>query len=130
MAVVIEGVVVSGRRLGHTLGFPTANVEMSEGSETVESGVYLSRVEIEGEFYWGVTNIGTNPTVGGVKRRSESYILDFGGDLYGCHIRVELRAFLRGEVRFESVEALCRQIEQDVEQAREILSESGHLNKL
>lgn len=113
----IEGVVVEGRRLGRELGFPTANVAV-DGVE-IERGVYLSKVVVEGVEYRAVTNVGTNPTVGEVVRRSESYILGFEGDLYGKTICVELIEKLRDERKFESVEALREQIERDIELANE-----------
>ncbi len=116
-----EGVVVRGRSLGRSLGFPTANVELSSDVD-VESGVYLSTIYLDGASYNGVTNIGTNPTVGEVSRRGESYIFDFDGDIYDKLIGVELRDHLRGEIRFDSVEALRAQILKDVEQAREMIS--------
>ncbi len=118
---LISGIVESGRKLGRTLGFPTANIAI-DPSQRIAIGVYVSRVEIDGVWHAAVTNVGTNPTVGGNSLRSESYIFDFEGDLYGCTIRVELLVQLRGEMKFSSIEALRQQIELDVATARNYIS--------
>ncbi|MFI3259594.1 MAG: riboflavin kinase [Rikenellaceae bacterium] len=120
---VIEGVVVEGRQLGRTLGFPTANIELRD--ERIENGVYCSTILLEsGSEYQGVTNIGTNPTVevmgGAIRRRAESYIFDFEGDIYGQSIKVKLMGKLRDEICFESVEALKSQVLRDIDMAREV----------
>ncbi len=120
MGYIIDGVVVEGRKLGRELGFPTANVELGDDA-AVDNGVYESRVTIvdSGESYGAVTNIGVNPTIGAVTRRSESYLLDFEGDLYGQVIRVELLCRLRGEQCFESVAALREQVLNDIKRVRD-----------
>ncbi len=110
---VIEGVVERGRELGRRLGFPTVNVAL-HGDDKLSCGVYKSSVTINGVLYRAVTNIGVNPTVGVVKQRSESYIIDFQGDLYGQLIKIELIEKLRDEQCFASVDALREQIAQDV----------------
>ncbi|MFI3303249.1 MAG: riboflavin kinase [Rikenellaceae bacterium] len=115
--MVVEGVVVEGRRLGRQLGFPTANIELT-GDDPIRSGVYRSRVWIRGVEYAAISNVGTNPTVGEVKRRVESHIFDFSEDIYGMTILVELDEWLRSEMRFESVEALREQIRRDVEMCK------------
>lgn len=117
--MVVEGVVIEGRKMGRQLGFPTANVAIS-GDLQIESGVYLSRVRVGVESYDAVTNVGTNPTVGSVERRTESYLFDFDGDLYGRKISVELGIKLRDEIRFETLEMLIHQIKTDIEQARQL----------
>lgn len=117
--MVIKGVVIEGRKLGRQLGFPTANVALDE-SALIESGVYLSRVSLDNRVYLAVTNIGTNPTVGSVTQRSESYLLDFDGDIYGQTIEIKLCEKIRSEMRFESVDALRDQIAKDIEFARQI----------
>ncbi len=117
--MVIKGVVIEGRKMGRQLGFPTANVAVG-GGVVIESGVYLSRVKIGEVIYDAVTNIGTNPTVGGVERRSESYILDFEGDIYGEFISIEVGRKLRAEICFDSIESLRKQILVDISQARQL----------
>ncbi len=111
-SATVEGVVEHGRRLGRELGFPTANIAVGEAFEA-EDGVYRSRVAIDGRTYDAMSNLGTNPSVGGAERRLETHIFGFAGELYGRTIRVELLERIRGERRFASVEELRRQIERD-----------------
>lgn len=112
--IVIEGVVERGRRLGHRMGFPTANVRVADNLKAAD-GVYRSRVEIGGRRYDAMSNLGTNPSVGGVLRRLESHLFDFEGEIYGCTVRVELLERIRGERRFDSLEELQEQIARDKE---------------
>lgn len=109
---VIEGVVEHGRRLGRELGFPTANLAVPEGVEASD-GVYRSRAEVGGVFYDAMSNLGRNPSVGGVERRLETHIFDFRGELYGRLLRVELLEKIRDERKFASVEELRAQIAKD-----------------
>ena len=78
---MIEGVVEHGRRLGRELGFPTANLAVPEGIAAAD-GVYRSRAEVGGRTYDAMSNLGSNPSVGGVERRLETHIFDFEGVLY------------------------------------------------
>ena len=123
-----------GRQLGRELGFPTANMEVAAekvrrvggglfpppanmevaaDADTIESGVYESYVEIDGVEYKAMSNLGSNPSVGGGPRHLETHIFDFSGDLYGRRLRVELRRKIRDERKFDSLEELQRQIERD-----------------
>ncbi|MDE7069763.1 MAG: riboflavin kinase [Alistipes sp.] len=111
VSIHIEGEVLHGRRLGRELGFPTANMEV--GDPTIEGGVYASRVEIDGTTYRAMSNLGCNPSVGGGPRHLETHLFGFAGDLYGRRIRVELVRKIRDERRFDSLEALRRQIGED-----------------
>ncbi len=113
----IAGIVVNGRTLGRTLGFPTANIALTEDCQ-IENGVYISRVVIGQSEFRAVSNVGVKPTVGGGVRALESHILEFEGDLYGQYIEIELLEKLRDEQRFDSIEALRSQIERDVEAAK------------
>ncbi len=117
--MVIEGVVIEGRKMGRQLGFPTANVALDREVK-IESGVYLSRIKIGDIEYDAVTNIGTNPTIGEVTQRAESYILEFDKDIYGQTISIKLGAKLREEARFENIEALRQQISKDIELAHQL----------
>ena len=83
-----------GWQLGRELGFPTANMEVAD-ADTIESGVYESYVEIDGVEYKAMSNLGSNPSVGGGPRHLETHIFDFSGDLYGRRLRVELRQIER-----------------------------------
>lgn len=118
-AHILTGTVVPGRSLGHKLGFPTANVLLPEGVVCPKHGVYACRVRVEDRFFLAVTNVGSRPTVNGHQVRTESWILDFDGDLYGKEIHLVFRAFLRPEQRFESIEALKDAVERDALAARE-----------
>lgn len=117
--MVIEGVVIEGRKMGRQLGFPTANVALKSGVE-IENGVYLSRIKVGDMEYDAVTNIGTNPTVGEVAQRAESYILEFDADIYGQTISIKLENKLRDQVHFESIEALRLQIQKDIKLANQL----------
>lgn len=109
---IIEGIVVRGRELGHRLGFPTANILVSSDLD-IENGVYISSVEVDGVRYKSMSNLGNSPTVSGAERRLETHIFDFEGNLYGRSLRVELYGKIRDEQKFDSLEALVRQIEID-----------------
>lgn len=109
---VVEGVVEHGRHLGRELGFPTANLPVGD-SFPLPDGVYRSRVEVFGRSYDAMSNLGCNPSVGGVSRRLETHLFGFTGELYGVRLRVELLDRIRGERRFTSVSALREQIARD-----------------
>ena len=115
---VLTGTVVSGRRLGRTLGVPTANLRLPEGVLAPKFGVYACRVTVDGRNYAAVANVGTRPTVEGHHITVEPWILDFEGDLYGREITLEFYRFLRPEMKFESLEALRQQIRVDAEETR------------
>jgi len=118
----IEGVVRQGRRLGRTLGFPTANVALGEYVRP-RLGIYATRTRLpDGRVVDGVSSIGENPTVGAVEARLEVYLFDFDGDLYGQTIETELVEFLRQEKKFATVELMVQQIEADADRARRLLA--------
>ncbi len=110
--------VVHGKRLGHKLGFPTANQNI-DAPDRIRRGIYASTAEIGEECYYAVSNVGTRPTVGGTGVNCESYMIGFSGDLYGKTVKITLHAFLRDERKFDSVDELREQISQDVEAAKE-----------
>jgi len=114
----ICGRVIHGDALGRTLGFPTANLPLKRLQSPVK-GVYAVDVYGLGDKpYPGVANIGTRPTVAGIRQQLEVHLLDVSLDLYGRHIDVVLRAKLRNEQRFASLDALKQQIANDVVAAR------------
>ncbi len=115
---ILTGTVVSGRQLGRTIGIPTANILIPRELLVPMCGVYACRCRIDGKLYSAVTNIGSRPTVGGHQVRSESWILDFTGDLYGKPITLEFHAFLRLEQKFPSLEALQAEIRKNGEETR------------
>ena len=112
----IMGEVTPGRRLGRTIGFPTINIYPPGEKYLPADGVYATRTFLDESVYEGVTNIGLRPTVAGADaaRSVETHLLDYGGgDLYGKHIRTEFLYFIRPEQRFETIDALKRQIARD-----------------
>jgi riboflavin kinase/FMN adenylyltransferase len=115
----LEGTVVTGFQQGRELGHPTANLQPHPQLLVPGQGVYLTRVrKDDGLLGYALTVISTRPTFDGRALSVESHILDFAGDLYGSFIQVEFLEYLRPIVRFDGVEALRRQIEADVEEAR------------
>lgn len=113
-----EGQVVTGEKRGRTLGFPTANLDIDQTLLVPANGVYMVKVHIDGDTYFGVANIGTKPTFQGKARNIEVHLLDFYQDLYGKHIKVSFTRRLRGEKRFKTPSDLVKQIEQDILEAR------------
>ena len=111
---ILSGTVVSGRKLGRTIGIPTANIQIPEGVILPPKGVYACKVD----SHLAVTNIGDRPTVGGHKVTIEPWLLDFEGDLYGKQITVEFHKFLRPERKFDSLEDLRREILKNAGQTR------------
>jgi riboflavin kinase/FMN adenylyltransferase len=121
----IEGVVVEGQHLGRQLGFPTANVALN-GYVKPRFGVYATRTRLpDGRLMPGVANIGENPTTGLVEARLEVWLFDFDEDLYGQVIETALIAFLRPELKFDSLDAMVRQVLADADQARALLMAVG-----
>ena len=110
----LEGTVVSGDQRGGTLGFPTANLAVEPHLLVPAYGIYAGAA-LGGR---AAISIGINPHYGGSERRIEAFLLDFGGDLYGKELRIELWERLRDERPFESEEDLVRQIALDVEATR------------
>ena len=111
----LHGVVVAGNRLGRTIGFPTANMQLYEPLKLIPAnGVYFVRVETSDRMLYGMCNIGCRPTVGtGNARTIETNIFDFDEDIYGLDLKVTFIARIREEVRFESMDALRTQLEKD-----------------
>ena len=111
----LHGVVVAGNRLGRTIGFPTANMQLYEPLKLVPcNGVYSVEVETLGGRYLGMCNIGCRPTVGaGNARTIETHIFDFDEDIYGLDMRITFIERIREEHRFESLEELKTQLAKD-----------------
>lgn len=118
----VEGVVLHGRKLGRTLGFPTANIEL-DPSNRLRHGIYAVTLEVDGVVYDGVANFGRRPTVDeNGAPLLEVFAFDFDGDLYGKTVEVAFIGFIRGEAKFPSLEALTTQMHEDAARAREILA--------
>lgn len=113
----LSGVVRSGQRLGRDLGAATANLGFRERL-ALRHGVYAVRMACDGAEWPGVANFGTRPTVGGDRPRLEAHALADTGALYGRQLTVTFHQFIRAEQRFDSLDALSRQIRADVEAAR------------
>jgi len=117
----VTGNVVEGKKLGRTIGFPTANLRTVD-AQLPPSGVWVVRARLlDGSDVGGVANIGVCPTIGGTTRSLEVHLLDFQGDLYGKNIEIQFLNYLRPEAKFPSLEALRLQIQSDTSTARENL---------
>lgn len=112
--------VISGQRLGRTIGFPTVNQKYPRELVTPKFGVYKTKVLFDGKEYDGITYIGNRPTFRSDYVISETYIKDFSGDLYEKELQIFLLCFLREEMKFSSVEELKRQIEEDLKTEGEV----------
>ena len=113
----ISGTVVEGKHEGHLLGFPTANIAYSERKVLPAYGVYTCLIETTEQVYTGVVNIGVQPTLPSGKVTVEAHALEGKPELYGRKVRISVIERLRGEQKFDSVEALKEQIEKDRERA-------------
>ena len=110
----LSGKVIHGNQIGRTIGFPTANIQMADTFKLIpKKGVYVVRCLIKDQLVKGVMNIGNRPTVDGTSLSIEVHLLDFDATLYGFEISVYLFDFIRDEKKFENLEALTSQIEDD-----------------
>ena len=119
----LNGVVVAGNRLGRTIGFPTANMQLYEPLKLVPgNGVYFVKVRTLEKEYFGMCNVGCRPTVGaGNSRTIETHIFDFDEDIYGLDLEVTFVSRIREEVRFDSLDALRVQLEKDRDACRSVI---------
>lgn len=109
----LKGEVIHSKKLGRTIGFPTANIEVSPNMIIPKRGIYVTKVYLDGKTYAGATNIGYNPTVNGDKISIETNILEFNEDIYGKVIRVEFLERIRDEKKFNSLDELKNQLKKD-----------------
>jgi riboflavin kinase / FMN adenylyltransferase len=117
----VEGVVVRGAQRGRELGYPTANVETLPHTAIPADGVYAGWLTANGERMPAAISVGTNPQFDGTERTVEAYAIDrVGLDLYGLHVAVDFLAYVRGQEKFESIEALLDAIAADVKKCREL----------
>ncbi len=122
----MTGRVSHGQKLGRTIGFPTANIPLKRRVSPV-AGVYVVKVKGFGNSaIGGVANIGNRPTVDGVRQQLEVHLFDFTANLYGKQLEVELLHKLRKEIKFDSFDALKKQIESDAQKARVWLSDNNN----
>lgn len=118
----ITGVIVHGKQLGRTIGFPTANIQPDDPeSVTAPNGVYVAAISIDGypDRLPCMLNQGTHPTAPEGAPTIEAHILDFSDDVYGLRAAVEYLSFLRPEQKFPSLAALKQQLTADMERTRE-----------
>lgn len=121
---MISGEVIKGKAIGRTLKYPTANLKLKETYKLIpKHGVYIVQSIIEGEKVFGITSIGTNPTVGGKEKTIETHFLNFNQDLYGKEITIEFLKYIRDEATFDSVETLRQEIIKDEIFAKQFLKE-------
>ncbi|MCK4586187.1 MAG: bifunctional riboflavin kinase/FAD synthetase, partial [Gammaproteobacteria bacterium] len=114
----MSGRVAHGDKKGRTIGFPTANIHLHRINTPLRGVFAVELFGVEGEPLPGVANLGTRPTVGGMKTLLEVHLFDFEGDIYGAHVHVDFLKKLRDERRFDSFDELKAQILRDAEQAR------------
>ena len=119
----LTGIVVKGKQLGRTIGYPTANIEINDQYKLIPAdGIYAVEVEHKGKSYKGMMSIGMNPTVNGTKKTIEVNIFDFNADIYNERIRVYFKQRIRDEVKFENLDALQKQLMSDKEKSLQLLN--------
>ena len=128
---IVDSVVEHGEKRGRTLGYPTANMKLGEIVHPAH-GIYAVWVRIDGEAVWraGVANFGRTPTTGLRDALLEVVIFDFDGDLYGRRLHTAFAAFLRPELKFDSLDELVRQMDRDAAEARSRLAQAAPPNGL
>ncbi|KQR94603.1 riboflavin biosynthesis protein RibF [Chryseobacterium sp. Leaf180] len=112
-AYSVRGKVVHGKKIGRTIGYPTANIETESLKLLPKKGAYIVEVFVKNKFHKGMLSIGTNPTVNGEKLSVEVYILNFKEDIYDENITVKFRDFLHEEIKFEGLEKLIEKLDED-----------------
>ena len=113
----IYGEVVKGKQLGRTIGFPTINIIADRHKLFPPNGVYATKSCYNGKYYYGVTNVGINPTVNGNKKIVETYLFDFKKIIYGDYIKTHIFKFIRPEQKFPGIDELQKQLANDAESA-------------
>lgn len=122
----VSGLVVPGKQQGRKIGFPTANIDVVDEYVMPAGGIYVGHIWIDGISHQAVLNIGYNPTFNTNTYVSvESYILDFNEDIYGKHVKQTFLVRLREEIKFDSIDALVEQMNQDVLDARAYFESIG-----
>lgn len=117
-----EGEVIHGDKIGRTIGYPTANLKCTDDEKIgLGDGIYAVYCTVDGKRYKGMMSIGFRPTVNGKKRVTEVNLFDFEKEIYGQVISVEVKKYLRSEVRFNGLEELKMQLHQDKEDSLECL---------
>lgn len=120
---LVRGLVTHGDKRGRDLGYPTANMQLARDCR-LRHGIYAVRMRIDGTWHDGVASFGRRPTFDDGAPRLETFVFDFSGDLYGQRVDVAFVDWLRGEEKFDSLEALIVQMDADSARARDILAET------
>lgn len=110
---VISGEVLHGKEVGRSIGFPTANINIPYGQIVPKEGVYTSRVKVDNKFFWGITNVGSKPTIECAEKNIETYIKGFNGNLYGKTIEIEFVKRIRDIKKFDNLSELKAQLTKD-----------------
>ncbi len=121
----LDGTVVEGEGRGGPLGFPTANLQVSDEMAVPANGIYAAWAQVGQERYMAATSIGVRPTFDDSGYAIEAYLLDFEGDLYGSDLNLEFVKRLREELKFDSVDALKEEVDRDVERTKQTLAIAG-----
>ena len=116
----LTSVVVNGQHLARRLDFPTANIIPPSNALLPKNGVYATRIYIGGDRHNGITNVGMRPTVDTNILCAETHIFDFDGDIYGKQVTIEFIKFIRGETKFDGLDALSKQVQRDIKTAKDI----------
>ncbi len=114
----IIGKVVGGKKLGNTLGFPTANLELTENFVIPKHGVYNTNTIVDNKTYSSATSVGKNPTFKDEGLKIESHIIDFSEDIYGKVIELEFVDYLRDEIKFQNLEQLKKKVQDDISKVK------------
>ncbi len=121
---MLTGSIVKGKGLGKTIQYPTANLHIKETYKLIpKKGVYIVKAKIEDTFEFGIMNIGTNPTVNGKLQTIETHFFNYNNSLYGKDLSIQLLQRLRDEQKFENLDALKTQLNQDKKQAQAFLKQ-------
>ncbi|KRO67853.1 MAG: riboflavin biosynthesis protein RibF [Cryomorphaceae bacterium BACL21 MAG-121220-bin10] len=119
----LNGHVVRGKSIGRSIGYPTANLNVDQSYKLIpKEGVYLTQTKINNQILFGLTNIGTNPTVGGDKQTIETFFLEVTLDLYDAPLQLSFLERIRDQKHFSGIDALKAAIENDVLEAKRLLS--------
>jgi riboflavin kinase/FMN adenylyltransferase len=120
----IKGKVVEGRKLGKGLGYPTANIDITDEYKLIPNlGIYVVSIELDSSLYFGMMSIGKNPTVTDEDIiKCEVNIFDFGENIYGKDIKINFIEYLRNEKKFDSLEDLKKQMTCDREKSLKIIN--------
>ncbi|PLS03144.1 riboflavin kinase [Neobacillus cucumis] len=111
----LDGTIVHGQKIGGKLGFPTANLNLYTSKDCLKNGVYGVKVNLRGLTYYGVMNAGVKPTLNtNIQKTYEIHLFDFNQSIYGEEINVEVKFFIREEIKFSSINQLIQQIENDI----------------